>query len=110
MGLVVLAKTGSEDVLRPAGTVPPAVSARGWLGHAGILRYGFYRWVRRLAHEVTNVGTDRHQLAKMAEKARTAMGAEEIEAVADGGYYEGEEIRACEMGGITVTLPKPRGS
>ena len=45
-----------------------------------------------VAHEVTNVGTDRRQLSKMAEKARTEMGAEKIEAVADRGYYEGEEI------------------
>src|SRR5262249_53457415 len=59
------------------------------------------------AHEVANVGSDRRQLANMAEKARTGMGAEMIEAVADRGYYEGEEIRACEMAGITVTLPKP---
>jgi transposase len=63
-----------------------------------------------VAHEVTNVGSDRRQLAKMAEKARTEMGATAIEAVADRGYYEGEEIRACEMAGITVTLPKPMTS
>jgi len=63
-----------------------------------------------VAHEVTNVGTDRHLLSKMAEKARTEMGAEEIEAVADRGYYEGEEIRACEAAGVTVTLPKPQTS
>ena len=50
-----------------------------------------------VAHEVTKVGTDCHQLSKMAEKARAEMGAKEIEAVADRGYYEGEEIRACEI-------------
>ena len=63
-----------------------------------------------VAHEVTNVGTDRRQLSNMAEKARTEMGVEKIEAVADRGYYEGEEIRACEAAGITVTLPKPMTS
>src|ERR1700682_6266753 len=30
--------------------------------------------------------------------------------VADRGYYEGEEILACETVGITVTLPKPMTS
>jgi len=60
-----------------------------------------------VAHEVTNVGTDRHQLANMSEKARAEMGAETLEAVADRGYYDSEEIRACEMASITVTLPKP---
>ena len=29
---------------------------------------------------------------------------------ADRGYYEGEEIKACEESGITVTLPKPQTS
>ena len=49
-----------------------------------------------VAHEVTNVGTDRHQLSNMAEQARTEMGVETLDAVADRGYYAGEEIRACE--------------
>jgi len=63
-----------------------------------------------VAHEVTNVGTDRHQLSNMAEQARTEMGVETLDAVADRGYYEGEEIKACEEAGITVTLPKPQTS
>jgi transposase len=63
-----------------------------------------------VAHEVTNVGTDRHQLSNMAEQARTEMGAETLDAVADRGYYEGEEIKACEDAGITVTLPRPQTS
>src|SRR6266436_9207418 len=63
-----------------------------------------------VVHEVTNVGTDRHQLSNMAEQARTEMGVETLDAVADRGYYAGEEIRACEGAGITVTLPKPQTS
>ena len=63
-----------------------------------------------VAHEVTNVGTDRHQLSNMAEQARTEMGVETLDAVADRGYYTSEEIRACEEAGITVTLPKPMTS
>jgi transposase len=63
-----------------------------------------------VAHEVTNVGTDRHQLSNIAEQARTEMGVETLDAVADRGYYAGEEIRACEEAGITVTLPKPMTS
>src|SRR5262249_31626756 len=53
-----------------------------------------------VAHEVTNIGTDRHQLSNMAEQARTEMGVETLDAVADRGYYTGEEIRACEEAGI----------
>ena len=63
-----------------------------------------------VAHEVTNVGTDRSQLSNMAEQARMEIGAETLEVVADRGYYEGEEILACETAGITVTLPKPMTS
>jgi len=63
-----------------------------------------------VAHEVTNVGTDRRQLSNMAEQACAEMGVEKLEAVADRGYYEGEEIKACEDAGISVTLPKPQTS
>src|SRR5580693_5647034 len=63
-----------------------------------------------VAHEVTNVGTDRHQLSNIAEQARTEMGVETLDAVADRGYYASEEIRTCEEAGITVTLPKPMTS
>jgi hypothetical protein len=63
-----------------------------------------------VAHEVTNVGTDRGQLSDMAERARAAIGSEAIEVVADRGYYKGEEIVACEQAGNTVYLPKPMTS
>src|SRR6266404_2108275 len=63
-----------------------------------------------VAHEVTNVGSDRSQLSHMSEQARAAVGSEAIEAVADRGYYSGEEILACEEAGITVYLPKPMTS
>ena len=63
-----------------------------------------------VAHEVTNVGTDRHHLSNIAGQARTEMGVETLDAVADRGYYASEEIRACEEAGITVTLPKPMTS
>src|ERR1700731_1468460 len=63
-----------------------------------------------VAHEVTNVGTDRNQLSNMAEQARTEIGAETLDVVADRGYYDSHEILACETVGITVTLPKPMTS
>jgi transposase len=63
-----------------------------------------------VAHEVINVGSDRRQLSNMAEQARAEMGVATLDAVADRGYYEGEEIKACEESGITVTLPKPQTS
>ena len=63
-----------------------------------------------VAHEVTNVGTDRSQLANIAGQAKAALEAEKLEAFADRGYFKGEEILACDEAGITVTLPKPQTS
>lgn len=43
----------------------------------------------------------------MAKKAKETLGVDELEAVADRGYFNGEEIKACEDAGISVILPKP---
>ncbi|KSL31701.1 IS5/IS1182 family transposase [Pseudomonas aeruginosa] len=59
-----------------------------------------------VTHEVTNDGVDRDQLSSMAKQAREAMGVEELSAVADRGYFKGEEILACHEAGITVFVPK----
>ncbi|MCY1502897.1 hypothetical protein D9M68_370060 [compost metagenome] len=59
-----------------------------------------------MTHEVTNDGVDRDQLSAMAKQARAAMGVEELSAVADRGYFKGEEILACHEAGITVFVPK----
>jgi len=63
-----------------------------------------------VAHEVTNVGSDRAQLANTAQAAKAALHVDKLEAVADRGYFNGEEILTCEQAGITVTLPKPMTS
>ena len=55
-----------------------------------------------VAHEVTNLGYDRDPPSMMAHKARDAMAGDTIEAIADKGYYKGEEIVACEQAGIAV--------
>src|SRR5213595_214166 len=63
-----------------------------------------------VAHEVTNVGTDRSQLATMAQAAKAALRSDSLDVVADRGYFKGEEILACEQAGVAVTLPKPHTS
>jgi transposase len=63
-----------------------------------------------VAHAVTNDGTDRAQLAKIACQAKEALGIDELQAVADRGYFDSGEILACHKAGITVTLPKPKTS
>lgn len=63
-----------------------------------------------VAHEVTNIGSDRSQLAKMAKQAKAAMEASDLEVIADRGYFKGEEILACEEAGITPFVSKPMTS
>ena len=63
-----------------------------------------------VAHEVTNGGSDRAQLANMAKQAKSVLKTEALEAVADRGYFSSPEILACHEAGITVTLPKPQTS
>jgi hypothetical protein len=63
-----------------------------------------------VAHEVTNVGHDRDQLAAMAELAKKATGERKLIALADRGYFEGYEILKCEQAGIAALVPKPMTS
>jgi len=63
-----------------------------------------------VTHEVTNSGSDRSQLANIAMQAKEVLGAAHLDAVADRGYYNSTEIKACDDAGITVTLPKPMTS
>ena len=46
-------------------------------------------------HEVTNAVTDLDPLAAMANRAKDRLAAEQREAVADMGYYKGDEVKQC---------------
>ena len=59
-----------------------------------------------VAHEVTNVGNDRTQLAYMAIQAKEELNVDKLTVVADRGYYNGEEIKSCAEANIEVYLPK----
>ncbi len=56
---------------------------------------------------MVNVGNDRAQLADISTKAKAELEVEHLDVVADRGYFDSEEILACDRAGITVTLPKP---
>jgi len=93
------------------GRWPPADAARA----AGIVGYNVQTAVDAkhhmiVAHEVTNVGHDRDQLAHMAKLAKAATAARQLIALADRGYYEGYEILECERAGIAAVVPKPMTS
>jgi transposase len=63
-----------------------------------------------VAHEVTNIGTDRRQLSNMAKQAKVAMATDELQVIADRGYYNGDEVVACESAGIVPIVSKPMTS
>lgn len=63
-----------------------------------------------VAHEVTNVGSDRRQLTNMAKQAKEAMGHEILDVVADRGYYRSEEFLQCEKANITAYVPNSKTS
>src|SRR6195952_4654709 len=63
-----------------------------------------------VAHEVTNVGSDKSQLTTMAQATKAALRSDHLDVVADRGYFKGEELLACEQAGVAVTLPKPQTS
>ena len=60
-----------------------------------------------VAHAVTNLGNDCAQLSPMAKQAKAALEVDTLDVVADRGYFDSEEILACEQADISVTLPKP---
>ena len=59
-----------------------------------------------VAHEVTNQGHDRQQLAPMAFKAQEATGCEQVTALADRGYFSGDQVLSCEGTGVAPIVPK----
>jgi len=63
-----------------------------------------------VTHEVTNVGSDRAQLAHMAKQTQATLERANLDVIADRGYFSSQEILECDNAGITVTLPKPMTS
>lgn len=59
-----------------------------------------------VAHEVTNAVTDKRQLYNIASQARDALEVEELEVLADSGYYTGAEVLGCLEEGMTPYVPR----
>ncbi len=60
-----------------------------------------------LDHEVTNDVNDLGLLSRMAKQAKETLGVEELEVLADMGYYDGQQVKDCIKEGITPYIPKP---
>ncbi len=102
------------DGQRPL-TDPDARSMNSQATGSGLVGYNVQAVVEPrhhliVAHEVTNVGSDRAQHSRMAKAAREAMGKTKLQALADRGYFNGAELKACEDAGILTYVPKPMTS
>src|SRR5271163_4332562 len=58
--------------------------------------------------QVTNQVVDMGLLTQTAEAAKEVLGVETIAVVADKGYFEIEEVEACEKAGIEPYVPRPQ--
>jgi len=58
-----------------------------------------------VAFDLTNEGNDLQQLHPMAQQGKTAVGTDQLTAVADTGYSNGEHGKQCEQDGITAIVP-----
>jgi hypothetical protein len=61
-----------------------------------------------VAHEVTNVGTDRSQLATMAQAAKAALRSDNLDVVADRGYFKVRKSWHANRPGSRCPSRKPR--
>ena len=57
--------------------------------------------------DVTNDANDKMQLSKISKQAKEILNVETLAVVADRGYYNGEELKACEEDAILPYVPKP---
>ncbi len=58
-----------------------------------------------VTHEVTNAGSDRRQLTRMAKQAIAVTQTDSLNVLADRGYYSGQELRSCEQNNIVTYVP-----
>ncbi len=63
-----------------------------------------------VAHEATNLGHDRTQLVPMGGLAQQTPGGGEITVLADCGYFNGDQVLACEDTGVLPCIPRTNTS
>ena len=114
-----LKQIGEQMAAAPDGQVSltdPDARSMATSGHrTGVVGYNVQTAVDAkthliVTHEVTNLGSDRSQLSSIAKQTREAMGVEKLTALADRGYFKGEEILECERAGIDALVSKPQTS
>ncbi|SFD23831.1 Transposase DDE domain-containing protein [Devosia psychrophila] len=93
-------------------TDPDARAMATGSDHRGVVGYNVQAAVDTehhivVANAVTNRGHDRSHLLEMAKAAQAETVDAEMIALADRGYYEGEQIRSCDEAGIIAMVPEP---
>ncbi len=63
-----------------------------------------------VTHEVTSDVSDQEQLAPMAKQAKLVLGVQEVDALADKGFYNGEQVKQCDAAAIHAYIAKPHTS
>jgi transposase len=84
-------------------------------GHERVIGYNAQIAVDARQHlmvveEVTCEPNDNQMLERMAVAARTALGVERLEVVADRSYYDIDQLQRCAAAGITASVPAPRAA
>jgi len=60
-----------------------------------------------VAEQVVQAANDRGQLSSLALAAKEALQVETLQALADKGYHEADQLEACEQAGVETFVPQP---
>lgn len=63
-----------------------------------------------VAQEVVQAATDLNQLAGMAMAAKEQLGVGKLQALADKGYFEADQLESCEKAAVETFVPEHGGS
>jgi transposase len=58
--------------------------------------------------DIAGRSDDKGNLLSMSERAKEILGVQTLTNLADKGYYDGQDIAACEAAGVTCMVAKPR--
>ena len=99
-------QVAAEKIATPVSAVPGDAQGSAL---ATLARIAFLKGDKAKAVEIQTKAIPLIAIAEQAA-AKATLEVDKLDAVADRGYFNGEEILACENAGISVTLPKPMTS
>jgi hypothetical protein len=63
-----------------------------------------------VSEDVVQAANDRGQLGALAVAAKQELRVEKLQAVADKGYHQADQLEACEQAGVETFVPEPVGA